>query len=60
MLSQGISFNVPEQDLTFSLARMPTYPRSGVCLGNVRQQKSIAEEEPELPVACPERLRRSK
>jgi hypothetical protein len=44
----------------FISKRAQAYPRSGVCLGNVRQEKSIAEEEPELPVACPARLRRSK
>jgi fatty-acid peroxygenase len=60
MLAQGISFDVPEQDLSFSLARMPTYPRSGVCLGHVLQERRIVELESELEAACPARLRGSK
>jgi fatty-acid peroxygenase len=60
MLAQGISFDVPEQDLSFSLARMPTYPRSGVCLTNVRQDRSIGETEPELEGVCPVQIRHSK
>ena len=32
-----ITFDVPEQDLSFPLSRMPTRPRSGVVLENVRR-----------------------
>ena len=37
----SISFDVPEPDLSFSLARMPTHPRRGVCVANVRQRRSV-------------------
>jgi fatty-acid peroxygenase len=60
MLTQAISFEIPEQDMSFSLARMPTYPRSGVCLGNVRQEHSVAALDLKLSAGCPEKLRRSK
>lgn len=32
----AISYDVPEQDLSFPLSRIPTRPRSGVVLGRVR------------------------
>jgi fatty-acid peroxygenase len=60
MLTQAISFEVPEQDMSFSLARMPTYPRSGVCLGSVCQEHSVAALDLKLSAACPDKLRRSK
>jgi fatty-acid peroxygenase len=60
MLTQAISFDVPEQDMSFSLARMPTYPRSGVCLANVRQAHSVAALDAALSAGSPDKLRRSK
>lgn len=51
MLAQCITYDVPAQDLSFRLSRMPTYPRSGVCLANVRRQLSLADIVP-APVAA--------
>jgi fatty-acid peroxygenase len=31
-----VTYDVPEQDLSFPLSRMPTRPRSGVVIENVR------------------------
>jgi fatty-acid peroxygenase len=62
MLAQCVTFEVPMQDLSFRLSRMPTYPRSGVCLGNVRQQRNVSDLAPTLPAAteCPAKMRRLK
>ena len=62
MLAECITFDVPTQDMSFRLSRMPTYPRSGVCLGNIRQQRSVADIAPALPAAseCPVKMRRLK
>ena len=59
MLAQCVTFEVPVQDLSFRLSRLPTYPRSGVCLGNVRQQRSVCDLAPDLPAAaeCPAKMR---
>ena len=32
----GLRYEVPDQDLTYSLRRMPTRPRSGFRITNVR------------------------
>jgi fatty-acid peroxygenase len=48
-LSRCISYQLPEQDLGFDLARMPTRPRSGVLLGNVRIEPALDAEPPLLP-----------
>jgi fatty-acid peroxygenase len=62
MLVACISFDVPTQDMSFRLSRMPTHPRSGVCLGNVRQLHRVADIPPALPAAtgCPAQMRRLK
>ncbi|KAA9346165.1 cytochrome P450 [Adhaeribacter soli] len=36
VLVNGITYEVPPQDLSFSLARMPTYPKSGFIIQNVK------------------------
>ena len=62
MEAECITFDVPTQDMSFRLSRMPTYPRSGVCLGNVRLHRSVADIAPALPAAseCPAKMRRLK
>lgn len=46
----GLRYDVPPQDLGYSLTRMPTRPRSGVLLENVR----LAEAEaPAVVAGCP-------
>lgn len=37
-LINNISFDVPEQDLSYSLSRMPTYPESGFVMSNIRRK----------------------
>lgn len=37
-LVNKVSFDVPDQDLSFSLSRMPTYPESGFVMSNIRQK----------------------
>lgn len=37
-LVNKISFDVPDQDLSFSLSRMPTYPESGFVMSNIKQK----------------------
>jgi fatty-acid peroxygenase len=57
MMTRAISFAMPEQDLLFSLARIPTYPRSGVMLADVRRERLVAEQPASANVV---RLRRSR
>jgi fatty-acid peroxygenase len=35
----SIEFEVPEQDLSYSMARIPTLPRSGFILNNVKRNR---------------------
>jgi fatty-acid peroxygenase len=35
-LNEGITYNVPPQDLRYDLTRMPTLPASGFVMRNVR------------------------
>jgi fatty-acid peroxygenase len=42
-VSRCMDFTVPQQDLSFSLTRIPTYPRSGVRLAKVRQTADVAD-----------------
>ena len=61
MLAQCIDFDVPAQDLSFRLSRMPTYPRSGVCLAHVRQLRNVSDVPPALPAAeCPVKMSAAK
>jgi hypothetical protein len=55
MLAECITFDVPTQDMSLRLSRMPTHPRSGVCFGNVRLHRRVADIAPALPAAtgCP-------
>jgi len=62
VLSRCMDFTVPQQDLSFSLARIPTYPRSGVILADVRQTADAEAAmlvEPSRKAACPMRRRQS-
>lgn len=45
MLTQAMRYQVPEQDLSFSLSRMPTFPNSKFIITQVRSQKTL----PPLP-----------
>ncbi|WP_088005466.1 cytochrome P450 [Indiicoccus explosivorum] len=36
-LTAGVAYDVPEQDLTYDLRRMPTMPKSGFVIRNVRR-----------------------
>ncbi len=36
-LTRNMTYDVPQQDLSFSLVRMPTYPKSGFVIRNVRK-----------------------
>lgn len=38
-LINRITYEVPDQDLTFSLSRMPTLPRSGFIMRNIKSQQ---------------------
>ena len=38
-MTQNITYEVPDQDLTYTLNRMPTMPNSGMILTNIRKQK---------------------
>lgn len=42
-LTRHMDYEVPVQDLTYSLTRIPTYPKSGVILTNVISQASLAQ-----------------
>lgn len=37
-LVNKISYDVPKQDLSYSLSRMPTYPESGFMISNIRRK----------------------
>lgn len=43
LLTRCLAYEVPPQDLSYSLARMPSRPRSGVILGDVRQLAAVDE-----------------
>ncbi|PPA68842.1 cytochrome P450 [Jeotgalibacillus proteolyticus] len=47
-LAQNITYDVPEQDLSYSLERMPTFPVSGLVITNVRKQADFNEKLNEL------------
>lgn len=38
-LTRFMEYEVPKQDLSFSLSRMPTFPRSGFVIKNVKESK---------------------
>lgn len=40
-LTQALEYNVPEQDLAISLSKMPTIPKSGFVISNVRQTNVV-------------------
>jgi fatty-acid peroxygenase len=42
LLVQGLDYTVPEQDLSFSLSRIPTYPKTGFVLEKVRARPNSA------------------
>ncbi|MBH0231355.1 cytochrome P450 [Halobacillus yeomjeoni] len=46
--AKNIQYDVPEQDLSFSLKRMPTYPKSGFIIENVRKTANYEETFKEL------------
>lgn len=50
MLTRRVSYELPAQDLEYSLRRVPTRPRSGVVLGSVRTH---AYERPATEVLRP-------
>jgi fatty-acid peroxygenase len=50
-LAKGMQYEVPGQDLSFSLSRMPTYPKSGFIMKQVRVQAAF--EAPVQLSACP-------
>ncbi|KKN19897.1 hypothetical protein LCGC14_0941010, partial [marine sediment metagenome] len=39
-LINRITYEIPDQDLTFSLSRMPTLPRSGFIMRNIKSQQN--------------------
>ena len=41
-LVEQVDFTVPEQDLSFSLSRMPTLPKSGFVMKGVSKKLSVA------------------
>jgi fatty-acid peroxygenase len=54
-LVNEMSYQVPEQDLSFSLTRMPTFPRTGVVISRIR---SVEPPRPaESPASLPQRSR---
>jgi fatty-acid peroxygenase len=48
-LTHGVAYDVPDQDLTVDLRRMPTRPRSGVVIDHVRLLPELDAEPPHLP-----------
>ncbi|WP_018922799.1 cytochrome P450 [Salsuginibacillus kocurii] len=48
-LTENVSFSVPDQDLSYDLTRMPTMPKSGVVISDVKKKResadNIAQEE---------------
>lgn len=42
-LTRHMDYLVPVQDLTYSLTRIPTYPKSGVILTNIISQTSLTQ-----------------
>ena len=48
-LTRCMSYDLPEQDLGFSLRRMPTRPRSGVLLRNIRASAALDCAAPVAP-----------
>lgn len=47
-LAKNITYNVPEQDLSYHLERMPTFPKSGFVIDNVKKTAGYEEELNEL------------
>lgn len=43
-LTANISYQVPEQDLSYSMTRMPTMPKSGFVLTNVKKNKPYPKD----------------
>jgi fatty-acid peroxygenase len=43
-LAKRIDYEVPGQDLSYSLARMPSGPRSGMLISNIRLREEAAKE----------------
>lgn len=41
--AKNLTYDVPEQDLSFSMKRMPTYPKSGFIIENVRKTADYEE-----------------
>jgi fatty-acid peroxygenase len=41
LLTEAMEYRVPSQDLGFSLARIPTYPRSGFVMTNIRRKEGF-------------------
>ncbi|HZU32571.1 MAG TPA: cytochrome P450, partial [Candidatus Angelobacter sp.] len=48
-LTRTITYDVPKQDLRFDITRMPTAPRSGFVMRNVRATAALHQEVPRYP-----------
>jgi fatty-acid peroxygenase len=48
-LTRTITYDIPKQDLRFDITRMPTAPRSGFMMRNVRATAALNQEIPKLP-----------
>ncbi|GAB3531237.1 fatty-acid peroxygenase [Pontibacter brevis] len=51
-LTEAITYRVPNQDLHYSLRRMPTYPNSGFVMSNVRRTGSLPAAFASVPPAA--------
>jgi fatty-acid peroxygenase len=49
-LTRCATYRVPKQDLSYSLRRMPTRPKSGFVMSNVRATPALDAPAPRLPI----------